>query len=217
MKKTFIALFAVIVFGGTASAQYLYGERSITFGFGTAIPLSPVAVDDEYTTITSQTNHYPMLSAMIRSQNEFSIDETFSWGYQYELNWIKYGADYEGTYLTQAVVGSFDRWDLRVDVRLTFGIYITDYLELLFAVGGGDSFLYGLKDHSNAEDINSPINFGGYVNVNGLFGVNYRFGDSFFACANLRGDIFSNNYFSILGGGNYYYRLVPMLGVGLLL
>lgn len=220
MKKTIIALAAVLVLGGTASAQYFYynGERTINLGVGTAIPMSPLMAGDEYTTILSETPHPFPLSAMLNSGHEFAIDENFSWGYQYELNWIRYGADYEKTEFSEYHTGSFDRWDLRLDVRVTFGYYITDNLEVLLGIGGGHTLLSGKSESiDNGARRNNVDLSNGYIAAHALLGVNYRFNDIILAFCNLRGDIFSYNYFSAFGGGSYSYRLVPMVGVGFLL
>lgn len=229
MKKALFALVAAIVLGGAASAQYYSygfinsGEKSYSIGIGSSIPLSPVMQDGEFTTVTSQTAHVPGLSAVLRAQREFAMDETFSWGYQYELNWIRYGADYTQTMGNATMTGAFDRWDLRFDIRLVLGFYITDELEIQLCIGGGDAFLNGIENRytltengdTREEDDSNPVRFGGYYSANALLGVNYSLNDNIFAFVNLRGDVFSNNYFDIFGGGgNYSYRLVPMVGVG---
>ena len=229
MKKTFIALAATLILGGAASAQYysngkFSGTKTYSIGIGSAIPVSPYLADEEYAVYTSQTAHVPSLSAVLRAEREFTINEDFSWGYQYELNWIKYGADYTSVnYSSLQREGTYSRWDLRFDVRLTLGLYITDNLEVYLGIGGGESFLHHIKNHYtetdgsgnvSESDDGSAINFGGSAVGNAMLGINYHFSDNLLTFFNLRGDMLSGKYFSTLSGGSYSYRLVPMVGIG---
>lgn len=227
MKKTLIALAATMILGGTATAQYYSNgvtgsDRFFSLGIGTAIPVTPFMVAGDYETIVSQTAHIPSLAAVLRIDREFPINEYFSWGYHYGLNWTKYSVDYEKTVGQYNQVGSLVRWDLRFDIRVTLGYYITDNLELMLGLGAGDIFLNGISNHYTETDQtgnnyefeeDSPFDFAYSTAVSALFGVNYRFGDNIFAYFNLRGDVVSTNLFN--SGSSC--RLLPLFGIGFIL
>lgn len=232
MKKAIIALVAAIALCGAASAQYYSygfinsGEKSYSIGIGTVMPVTPYLMDEEHTVYNSQTPHFPAMAAVLRGAREFHANEVFSWGYQYELNWMKYGADYNKTVFDENFVGTLERWDLRFEIRLTFGFYLSDNLEILFGIGGGEAFVNGYTDNytvtsvsgaSTEQSIDEPIDFGGYTAGSVLLAVNCRLNDNLFTFINLRGDALTKNFGGVLAGGPYSYRLVPMVGLGVTL
>jgi len=206
MKKSIITLILAFAFCGITNAQYYYyssrpwdGDKSYSLNIGSVVPIN--FYGNALETATSYSYHFPM-AASFRYFGEKAINERLSWGYQFEVSWLKYGVDFEKPSETagQTLHGSFDKWDLPIDVRFTLGYYFTDNFELVAGVGFGYCLFNGIKSTSyetntatgaeiaNSQEVNEvPLNYLTFdPNVDAFLAGYYYLNENVFLSLSLR-------------------------------
>ena len=234
MKKTLLAFFFAIAFCGMANAQYYYyrnsapwdGDKAYSLNIGSNIPIN--VFDDVAKNATSFKYHLP-LAASFRYFGEKSITENLSWGYQYEVSWLKYGAEMAKPSSTagQSQFSSLDKWDLLLDARLTLGYYFTDNFELVGGVGIGYCLIYGYNtlkyetnDLTGVEVPNSRKTDNGIMyltfdpNIDAYLAANYYLNDNVFLTLTLR-DRISIPLSSVIGSEESGDKPLSQYGIAL--
>ena len=206
MKRTLLLLVAALSLGATASAQYYHysyapwtGNKAYSLNVGTTL-------DMKDSTLGFSTKHIP-LAASIRFDGEKDVTESFSWGYQAEVSYLRHGYDFTRPYdgygtVNQTLVGSRDDWNLQVDLRLLFAYYFTDNFELSFGAGvyydlikGRNVSQYridrltGVEIPDSHENDNGIDLFSSNIGVSLYLGANYYLSEEFFLSLSLRDQI----------------------------
>lgn len=228
MKKSLLTLVALLTLGTAVSAQFYHysytpwnGSSAYSLNVGTHLDMNDSGFG-------FSTKHLP-LAASLRHDAEKDINENFSWGYQAEVSYFRYGYDYEelyDTYSGQTVIGSRDVWDFQLDVRLMLGYYFTDNFELAAGAGLYYDVIRGHIDNSyridNVTGAEVPDSrhtgkhmdpFSSNMGFSFFLGANYYLNDDLFLTLSLRDQI-GIDFFELDEDVTSKNTAVVLLGIG---
>lgn len=242
MKKTTIILFALLVMGGVANAQYYYyntrpwdGNKSYSLHIGTDFSITPRNFGETTTDLVAM----PGLAASFRYEGDKSINERLSWGYQVEVNYLAENFSYNQA--TTRTIGNatvpvvkhnkFNWWDGEVDFRLSLAYWIGDNIELQAAAGIFVTPIFGLNGETyetlassdvevadSRKETKVPLmfNFNFNTGISTMIQAKYFFNENFYVSLSARDNIGLNLFGGALSEGNDYANQGGQRGIVML-